>query len=591
MIPTNYRTKEQYQKYVNEYMATLDAMIENDQNNAKQNELYQRTGQQIEELADTRSLDEKMLDVTRLVREVRALIATVTDPSNTNVIIEYLENNPRYLRFVIQNWSNIFDYMSKNYGVGVQSQIFLAYIKKLMGTRSEDLGGVSSEYVFNPNVVKMTSELLNQIIARKGELKTAKSKKDYDTVVKDLEERVRLFRELDREWNETFIMIGEDERYMDRQAEKAYQEYQRQQMDKAYQKYEQQQMGAEDINVNKLNEVKVNVENLITEWVNIVNDEMIPEIQTAKNPDNVIQKYINRVKKVKNVGIPIIKNLIQAVGLEGSKEKKRIRNQQYVEQGQMKSEDIGAPPSIPVGPVEDEFETFMSILREELSTTSNIDETVKQFNTKIQEARQDGVINMRETKRYTDALFAAAKQERARRKKSSGSGLVKNPSKPRLKVEGKVEKPASYVPIGRYIINRNDLGKGILKMRTAKGGIILKFPTEAISRELSNILKCVSQNGTPSIDDINALSTLDKNILHKIVKESHINLPVPDLKMDKNETEYRRFLLLKGEVLAGNNNPTAIKELKRIIIKLTAEGRLPRAQTNMVLHELAMLDL
>lgn len=577
MIPTNYRTQEQYQKYVNEYMATLDAMIENDQNNAKQNELYQRTGQQIEELADTRSLDEKMLDITRLVREVRAKVATVTDPSNTNVIIEYLENNPRYLRFVIQNWSNIFDYMSKNYGVGVQSQIFLAYVKKLMGTRSEDLGGVSSEYVFNPNVVKMTSELLNQIIARKGELKTTKSKKDYDTVVKDLEERVRLFRELEQQSNETFGMMQEDININ--------------QMERANQEYEQQQMGAEDINVNKLNEVKVNVENLITEWVNIVNDEMIPEIQTSKNPERVLLKYVNRVKKVKNVGIPIIKNLIKAVALEWKKERHKIMNQEERERGQMKSEDIGAPPSIPVGPVEDEFETFMSILREELSTTSNIDETVKQFNTKIQEARQDGVINMRETKRYTDALFAAAKQERARRKKSSGSGLVKTPSKPRLKVEGKVEKPASYVPIGRYIINRNDLGKGILKMRTAKGGIILKFPTEAISRELSNMLKCVSQNGTPSIDDINALSTLDKNILHKIVKESHINLPVPDLKMDKNETEYRRFLLLKGEVLAGNNNPTAIKELKRIIIKLTAEGRLPRAQTNMVLHELAMLDL
>lgn len=590
MIPTNYRTKEQYQKYVNEYMATLDAMIENDQNNAKQNELYQRTGQQIEELADTRSLDEKMLDVTRLVREVRALIATVTDPSNTNIIIEYLENNPRYLRFVIQNWSNIFDYMSKNYGVGVQSQIFLAYIKKLMRTRSEDLGGVSSEYVFNPNVVKMTVELLNQIIARKGQLKTAKSKKDYDTVIKDLDERVRLFKELEQQSNETFGMMQEDININ--------------QMERANQEYEQQQMGAEDINVNKLNVVKVNVENLITEWVNIVNDEMIPEVQMATNAnefDNVMKKYINRLKKVKNVGIPIIKSLIQAVRFEGTKEKDKIKSQQKRESGQMRIEDLKSreqriiekrnPPPPPSQPVEDNFETFMSILRDELSITTNIDDTVKQFNTKIQEARQDGVINMRETKRYTDALFAAAKQERARRKKSSGSGLVKTPSKPRLKVEGKVEKPASYVPIGRYIINRNDLGKGILKMRTAKGGIILKFPTEAISRELSNILKCVSQNGTPSIDDINALSTLDKNILHKIVKESHINLPVPDLKMDKNETEYRRFLLLKGEVLAGNNNPTAIKELKRIIIKLTAEGRLPRAQTNMVLHELAMLDL
>ena len=79
--------------------------------------------------------------------------------------------------------------------------------------------------------------------------------------------------------------------------------------------------------------------------------------------------------------------------------------------------------------------------------------------------------------------------------------------------------------------------------------------------------------------------------MHKIVKESHINLPVPDLKLDKNETEYRRFLLLKGQVLAGQNNPSAIVELKRLIIKLTAAGRLPKAQSNATLQELAMIDL
>jgi hypothetical protein len=570
MIPTNYKTKQEYQKYVDEYMANLDFQISNDQNNFQQNELYAKTGQQITELADTRSLDQKMIDTTRLITEVRALLTTLTDPTNVNYIIEYLENNDRYLRFVSQSWASIFQYMKANYGIGVQAQIFIGYIKKLYTERSGELsGGTTPDYIFNPRAIQLTVDFLNQLKSMKKQLKSAEQRKLYKNVIDDLNERIKRMRELEREANETFGMMGEDFNIND--------------LERANEAYETEQMGNEDINV-----AKSTVDRLIEKWINIVNDQMIPEINTAEDIEQVLYKYWAMTKREKDVSIDIIVNLTKSVMMAGEREIQRIKDQEKVERGDMGKEDTK----------DDAFKIFSSQVGKDFLYAKDIQELediyFRIYDSLLNDTTSGKFKTRQESDKYFRELSKLKFEELKRRrqgKRATGSGLARAPAKQRVKVDGRTTKPILYIPFGRYIINRADLGKGILKMRTAKGAVISKFPTEAISRELCSILGAVAQNGTPSLDDINALSDDDKNILHKIIKESHINLPVPDLKLDKSETEYRRFMLLKGMLLAGNNNPQAILELKRLIIKLTASGRLPKAQSNASLQELAQLDL
>lgn len=568
MIPTNYKTKQQYQKYVDEYMANLDFQISNDQENFKQNELYAKTGQQITELADTRSLEQKMIDTTRLITEVRAKLTTLTDPTNVSYIIEYLENNDRYLRFVSQSWDTIFQYMKANYGIGVQAQIFIGYIKKLYTEKSSDLAGQTTpDYIFNPRAIQLTVDFLNQLKAMKKSLKSAEQRALYKRVVDDLNERIKLMRELERELNETFGMMSEDFNIND--------------LERANEAYETEQMGKEDVNV-----AKSTVDRLIEKWVNIVNDEMIPAINSAEDMDQVLFKYWAMTQQEKDVSIDVITNLAKVVMIEGTKERKRIKDREKIERSDMGVEDTK----------DDAFAIFSSEVGKDFLYVKDINELediyYRYYMKLINDTRFGKFRSREESNKYFRELSKLKFEEieRRRGKKSTGSGLAKTP-KQRVKVDGRVNKPALYIPFGKYIINRNDLGKGILKMRTASGAVITKFPTEAISRELCSILKSVAQNGTPSLDDINALSDDDKNLLHQIIKQSHINLPVPDLKLDKSETEYRRFMLLKGMVLAGNNNLQAIVELKRLIIKLTASGRLPKAQSNASLQELAQIDL
>ena len=50
-----------------------------------------------------------------------------------------------------------------------------------------------------------------------------------------------------------------------------------------------------------------------------------------------------------------------------------------------------------------------------------------------------------------------------------------------------------------------------------------------------------------------------------------------------------RFNVLRGEVLAGNNNEKVIKELKLLIIKLMNDGKLNKNEATNMLIELSVL--
>ena len=175
--------------------------------------------------------------------------------------------------------------------------------------------------------------------------------------------------------------------------------------------------------------------------------------------------------------------------------------------------------------------------------------------------------------------------------KMKGKGLGVTKKQP-PKIEGKVEKPPSYVPFGRFVINKHKLNEGTLMVRTPRGGAISKLPTERISDGLSKIVQTISQGNIPSFDDMSQLSESEKRHIHNIVSHSHIervSVPKPDL--SKDEQDLHRFQVLKGEIGAGQSSKEAIKELKLLIIRLLSAGKLPKRQASEVLVELASIGL
>lgn len=162
----------------------------------------------------------------------------------------------------------------------------------------------------------------------------------------------------------------------------------------------------------------------------------------------------------------------------------------------------------------------------------------------------------------------------------------------KLNIQGVIEKEPSYVPFGRYAINKHRLAGDILMLRTPKNGVVLKLPTQKISNKLSKIITTIANKGVPSFEAIGELDNNDKEILHKILQECHItNISTPNPSRDKSDDMYRRFVILKGEIVAGNNNPALAKELKRLIIVLMGKDLLPKREGTQALVELALLEM
>ena len=79
--------------------------------------------------------------------------------------------------------------------------------------------------------------------------------------------------------------------------------------------------------------------------------------------------------------------------------------------------------------------------------------------------------------------------------------------------------------------------------------------------------------------------------MNKVVKHTKINdrllVPTPD--RSKEEQDYVRFQILVGELKSGNNNPTLIRELKTILLRLKNNGRIPKREAHEILEDVLSL--
>jgi len=192
------------------------------------------------------------------------------------------------------------------------------------------------------------------------------------------------------------------------------------------------------------------------------------------------------------------------------------------------------------------------------------------------------------------------KKGKADKRISFGCGLVtKKIIKPTLMVkpdnidfEKGLKMEASYIPIGKYVINKHKLRDNMLLMRTVKGGQIMELPQMSISPKLGKLLnKIIQGHGFPSHNELTELDDSDKDIMYKVFKMSKAegidSIPRPN--KSKDEQEFNRFTILKGQIIAGNNSKELIKEFKTLLVKLIHADKILRKDGHAILLDLAAL--
>jgi len=173
----------------------------------------------------------------------------------------------------------------------------------------------------------------------------------------------------------------------------------------------------------------------------------------------------------------------------------------------------------------------------------------------------------------------------------TGRGIRQKPSKKSIvdRVAVVREKPKVYVPFGKYYINKEKLEDNILMVKSL-GGFIVAWKTRRISPLLTKLIKLLLADETPDYNIVSKLSTEDKKDLYdlcKVTKYDKIKIDTP--MKDLDEQEENRFEVLKGSILAGNDNPKVIREFKALLIKFLHEKRIPRVEANEILKELVIL--
>lgn len=173
--------------------------------------------------------------------------------------------------------------------------------------------------------------------------------------------------------------------------------------------------------------------------------------------------------------------------------------------------------------------------------------------------------------------------KKRRQGRPRGSGLPKPIPPP---------KEPTFVGFGISEINRKNLDKGIFTIRRNTKTNYMDMPSRHISKNLQSIIKTMIGGGVPKYEDLGKLDEDEKEYLHKIVSKSNMEdkLSVPAPSKDQQEKDIHNFEVMKGQIMAGNDNKDLVKKFKLLIRKLSKQGLLPKNDVEEINDILTDLD-
>ena len=157
----------------------------------------------------------------------------------------------------------------------------------------------------------------------------------------------------------------------------------------------------------------------------------------------------------------------------------------------------------------------------------------------------------------------------------------------------KLDPMSEFIPFGKYLLSLKQLQKNKFMLRTKAKNPVLSFKTLTLTRKTKAIVQKLLQNLEVSFEEIDALSEDEKNIINQIVEKTEIDtrLRVPNTKRSKLEKDLNKFNVLRGSIIAGNDNVELLKDFRRLLLSLTNENYISKKECNQVLLEMLKLNI
>ena len=150
--------------------------------------------------------------------------------------------------------------------------------------------------------------------------------------------------------------------------------------------------------------------------------------------------------------------------------------------------------------------------------------------------------------------------------------------------------PAFY-EFGKFAIARKRLEDNILvvKYKKSKGPVAGFTNKMSISEPLATLLLDVIDTGTINYELIKDMTQPDRDTFELLIKKADLIRPLKYQKSKTimSDTELKdRFAVLQGEVAAGNDNASIIREAKELIRLFVAKKMIDKKDANELINDL-----
>ena len=177
---------------------------------------------------------------------------------------------------------------------------------------------------------------------------------------------------------------------------------------------------------------------------------------------------------------------------------------------------------------------------------------------------------------------------------TTGAGLISHKKKRPIVGKGIGASPVitRYTGFGKYILDNPALENNILQLKSKSQVPIPHLASRRISDAVKNVVKKISGGTIPNYSDIEGLTADERSYLNNVGQKSQLPEHFVTPK-DKNaeQKEQDRFDILRGQILAGNDNSSLVKEFKFMLLKFANTGRVPKQEAQDILMDLASVGL
>ena len=176
-------------------------------------------------------------------------------------------------------------------------------------------------------------------------------------------------------------------------------------------------------------------------------------------------------------------------------------------------------------------------------------------------------------------------------KRSGGSGFKDRAPRGKRMIGKGIAQTQRFVPFGRYVINQHRLNSDIVAVKRPCGSCLKTFPSCRVGGRLGKVIRKIVGGSIPQFEDFQDLDDDERSYLHKLAKSANIldRLSIPAPNKDAQQKMIDQFEVLKGEIMAGNDNKDLVKKFKIMILKLSNSQMLPKAQVRELLVDLASM--